>query len=178
MLKKWLYTCNNLIFEYKQPLIIFLVTRVFIISFLFIEHFFYPVSVSGASNFHFHKYFGNNFIEDYFSAYDSQYYLEIAKYGYTNIHDNPGLKIYAYFPLYPIIIKLFSILTLGNLFLAGILASTIFTLLACIYLHKLILLDEHDKGNTTNKRLQYLLLFPTSVFLSAIYTESLYLESN
>lgn len=116
MLKKWIYSRNNLILEHKELLTIFLITRILIIGFLSFQHFFYPVSISGASSF-----ISINITEIIlsritFSAYDSQYYLEIANYGYSNINDNPGLKVYAYFPLFPIIIKFFSIFLLGEYF--------------------------------------------------------------
>lgn len=93
--------------------------------------------------------------------FDGEHYLSIAKIGYSNGEQ-------AFFPFYPILIKY-----LGNNVWSGILISNIAFLIALIGLYKLVKLDHSEKIAATTIFL--LLIFPSSFYFGAVYTESLFL---
>lgn len=97
--------------------------------------------------------------------WDGQQYLSISQIGHT------GYKV-AFFPLYPLLIRLFSLTGVSNLW-AGLILANLFTLLAIFFLYKLAILDY--SAEVTKKIILSLLIFPTSFFLGAVYTESLFL---
>jgi Gpi18-like mannosyltransferase len=106
----------------------------------------------------------------YWIRWDSGFYLQITENGYyfdpiNNLSNTP------FFPLYPLLIKILGI-AFGNLY-AGLLISFISTFLACFFLYKLAKTHLKEKGSF--RAIFYFLIFPTSVFLSAIYTESLFM---
>lgn len=106
----------------------------------------------------------------YFIRWDSGFYLQIAENGYyldqvNNLSNTP------FFPLYPLLINTLGIL-FGNLY-AGLLISFISTFFACFYLYKLA--KTHLKDCAAFRSVFYFLIFPTAIFLSAIYTESLFM---
>lgn len=96
--------------------------------------------------------------------FDGVHYIEIAKFGYTT---EAG-----FFPLYPILIKILS-LFIGNYFIAAILISNTSFVVGLIFFHKLIKLDYPNK--IANQAIIFLLIFPTSFFFAAAYSESLFL---
>ncbi len=105
------------------------------------------------------------------AKWDSQYYVEIASDGYWY---NPGQQSnVAFFPLYPIIMRLVSIPLGGDLILTGFLISNLALLIGLIFLYLLTEL-ELDTGSA-KRAVIYLALFPVSFFFSAVYTESLFL---
>lgn len=112
------------------------------------------------------------------SVWDTKYYISIAEDGYSNQRqpytqvDNKG-----FFPLYPFLMALLShTIFFGNVHLAGIIISNLFFILSFIYIKKLIEAEESLKDAVSIPDVwAYILLFPTSVFLSAIYPESLFL---
>ena len=102
-----------------------------------------------------------------FGNFDGVHYLGIAtnayEFGYTQ----------AFFPFYPILIKLISQITQTPVIIAALLVSNIAFLLALLVFYKLI-------SKTHNKKIAlwsiiFLLTFPTSFYFGAIYTESLFL---
>ncbi len=98
--------------------------------------------------------------------FDGIHYLDISRKGY-DIHQQ------AFFPFYPSLIKRLAPLLGGRDLLAGVLLSN-FCLLAMLYfLYRLVLLDY--KEAVARRSLIFLLVFPTSFFLSAVYNESLFL---
>lgn len=98
--------------------------------------------------------------------FDGVHYLGIADNGYF------AQFTQAFFPLYPLLIKLNSYL-IQNHIVSGYLIS-ISSLIAFTYLlHKLITLDYSHKIAT--KTLFYYLIFPTSFFFAAVYTESIFM---
>lgn len=92
--------------------------------------------------------------------FDGVHYLNIAFHGYTNQA--------RFFPLFPIILKIFS----DPLIISVILVSVIF-FLALYFFKKLIALDFPQKR--ADNTIIYLLVFPTSFFFVAIYSEGLFL---
>ena len=102
-----------------------------------------------------------------FGNFDGAHYLGIAKSAYSAQYTQ------AFFPFYPLLIKIFSVFTFGNLFISAFLLSNIFFLLALLVFYKLISLNYDQKKAFWS--IIFLLGFPTSFYFGAIYTESLFL---
>lgn len=98
--------------------------------------------------------------------FDGIYYLYIARAGYTI--DNSG-----FFPLYPMFVKIFSIGESSIQFYTALILSSLFFLLSLIMMYKLIKLDYSN--SVTISTILSILVFPTSFFFAAIYSESLFL---
>lgn len=109
-----------------------------------------------------------------FAVWDSAYYMHIATHGYT--HD----IYWGFFPLYPLLIKCFSLLFTSFLdvgeaiVVGGFLLSNIFFFGLIIYFFKLTLLIFKNK-NIAYLSTLFLCIFPSSIFFSAVYTESLFM---
>lgn len=103
--------------------------------------------------------------------FDGAHYLSIAANGYL---DNQG-----FFPLYPLLIKIFATLLGGGeafglpYFISGFLISNLSLLFALFIFYKLISLDFSRK--IAWQSIFFLLLFPTSFFFASLYTESFFL---
>lgn len=101
-----------------------------------------------------------------FGNFDGVHYLGIAKdayaYQYTQV----------FFPLYPILVKIVSLATFGNLVLAGLLVSNIAFLAALILFYKMI--AKTYSQNIALWSVIFLLAFPTSFYFGAVYTEGLF----
>lgn len=106
------------------------------------------------------------------SNWDSFWYLDIAENGYS-FNGPEKLSNIVFFPLYPLLIRIASFFVAENFILAGWILSNIFLFLALLYFFKLVK-EFHPKINPYLPIL-LLLIFPTSFFLNAIYTESLFL---
>jgi Gpi18-like mannosyltransferase len=106
------------------------------------------------------------------TRWDSFWYLDIAKNGYSFLGPEKLSNI-VFFPLYPFLIRITSLLTAGNFVLAGWILSIIFLFLALFYFFKLI--KEFHPEADPHLAIIFLLIFPTAFFLNAIYTESLFL---
>lgn len=140
-------------------------------------------------------------------AWDSEYYIGIAIGGYddpcipvvppirrvdtapvpcTNpqmVIDSGDQKLwslaYAFFPLYPLIMRLFSfplallgMTPIAAAALAGVIVSALGTLLAMLALYDLTHESLGEEGGM--RAIFYLLIFPTGFFLVQVYTEGLF----
>ena len=104
------------------------------------------------------------------SRWDATIFVRIAEHGYTSALSDPHAT--AFFPLYPLTIALFSSLGLPPV-AAGMLVSAVASVVASAFLYRLA---ESELGRGSGRRaILYLLLFPTSVFLIAPYSEALFL---
>ncbi len=112
---------------------------------------------------------------DAWSRWDGGAYLSIARDGYSY---EPGMQSnVAFSPLYPLLMRIGGVLLPGggdDAFLAaGIVVSNLALLAAMAYLVALV---RPELGRPTAARsVLYVLVFPTSFFLSAVYAESLFL---
>ncbi len=109
------------------------------------------------------------------ARWDSRWLLGIAKDGYqfrTGKQSNS-----AFFPLYPLVVRGFHALvpfsTDAGWLTIGILISNAALLIALAYLYRLLRLDYSEV--TSARAVLYLLVFPTTLFLSAFYSEALFL---
>ena len=103
------------------------------------------------------------------TRWDAGAYVDIAQDGYGAVPANN-----AYFPLFPLLIRLLAAPLGGSddaYLVAGLVISNLALLVALIYLARLVALD-HDAA-AGPRAVLYLLAFPTSVFLSVVYPESL-----
>ncbi len=110
-------------------------------------------------------------IATFFSVWnhwDATRYLAIAQYGYQTPND------LAFFPLFPLLIALFSY-PLGNwsYLLVGTLLSNCALLAALFVLYQLAV--ESLSEQVARRTLLYICIFPTALFFFAAYNESLFL---
>ncbi|MGH2856862.1 MAG: mannosyltransferase family protein [Solirubrobacteraceae bacterium] len=100
--------------------------------------------------------------------FDATYYLEIAAHGYGPA----SAHLLAFFPLYPLLIRLLTPLT-ASAVIAGAGISAASFLAALIVTHRL---TERELGvRAADATVLLLSLAPLSLFFTAIYTESLFL---
>jgi hypothetical protein len=101
------------------------------------------------------------------SHWDGEWFLYVAQVGYR-----PGEYTSPFFPLYPVLVRAMATI-LGNYLLAGVLLSAILSLAVFVLMYLLV---SHEVGESTGRRAAlYLAIFPTSFFLAACYSESLFL---
>lgn len=109
------------------------------------------------------------FSKDFFlslSNWDGGHFIGIAEHGYKEDYQ------YAFFPLYPVIIKSVNYF-IGNYNLSAVLISIISVFFALHILFKLISLDFGKKP--AQNTILFLLFFPTSFYFLVSYSESLFL---
>lgn len=107
-----------------------------------------------------------NVLLSLWQRFDANWYLKIAARGYEG---SDGSTVY--FPVYPILIRILSFVFLPMF--AAMLISNLSLIGVLVLMYRLVsgLADE----STTRRALVYFLIFPTSFFLTAPYTESLFL---
>jgi len=106
------------------------------------------------------------------ARWDSLWYLDIAHNGYS--YKGVGqLSNLVFLPLYPLLIKVVSFVTLQNYVLAGWLVSAISLFFALFMLSKIV--KEFHKSIDPFLPVAFLLIFPTAFFLNTVYSESLFL---
>ncbi|MFN8442648.1 MAG: mannosyltransferase family protein [Caldilineaceae bacterium] len=106
------------------------------------------------------------------AKWDSQWYVQIARDGYT--FQPLGQSNVAFFPLYPLLMRLLALALGGNFVFAGFLISMSAFFVALIVLYQLAQLELKDR-DAARRTLYYLAFFPTAFFFHAVYTESLFL---
>ena len=105
---------------------------------------------------------------DVWARWDSAWYLRIAEHGYGA---RPGSA--AFYPLYPTLVAGLGRVFAGHYVLAGIVVSLAACLAAFVLLHRLALPRLGPAG--ARRAILYLAIFPTTIFLQAVYAESLFL---
>lgn len=97
--------------------------------------------------------------------WDAEHYIGIASNGYSGTEP-------AFFPFYPMLIRFVGAFT-GSHLIAGLLISNAASFFALLYLYKLV---EHEYNRHVAQRATfYIAIFPTAIFFSAVYSESLFL---
>ncbi|MDQ6622073.1 MAG: hypothetical protein M3Y86_01125, partial [Verrucomicrobiota bacterium] len=109
------------------------------------------------------------------SRWDAGWYYSVAKDGYKFV---PGQQSNtAFFPTYPLAMRILRTIVRGrtalSYFASGIIISNLALLGALAYLMRLIELDA-DRATAARAAL-YVLAFPTTLFFSAVFTESMFL---
>jgi len=106
------------------------------------------------------------------NIWDAPHYLNIAGEGYSSSTVNERHLLIAFFPLYPLLIKIFSFV-FQNYLLSSLIVSNIAYGVAAYYLYKIVRIDF--ESNDALRSVIYLSVFPTAYFLHAPYTESLFI---
>lgn len=101
------------------------------------------------------------------AQWDGGHFINIARLGYFNPQE------YAFFPLFPNLIRFVSIFTFGNLVLAGLVISNVSFLAFLVIFYKLA---RKKFGSEIASILVFTILtFPTAFFGVAVYSESVFL---
>jgi hypothetical protein len=105
---------------------------------------------------------------------DGGWYMGIVTKGYERRpFDETAQHNWAFFPLFPLLLRAVSYVT-GGLALTGMALSSLLFLLALIVLHKTTVAFDYDEA-TAERAVFYLAAFPVSYFFSLPMTESLFL---
>jgi len=102
--------------------------------------------------------------------WDGPHYLDLARYGYQ---PEGEIRLFlVFYPLYPLLVRLFAILT-GDYLVAAFILSGVASVAAGLLLERLAQLDQ--TAGVARRAVWFLLVFPTSYFLHIGFTESLFL---
>jgi len=99
--------------------------------------------------------------------WDAGWYIEIAKHGYHTLAST------AFFPLYPILLRIVHAVSGFSYPLSGTLISSFFFIVSMVYLGKLV--AERLGFSSALASMTLLALYPISFFFDSMYTESLFL---
>lgn len=149
--------------DFRKVVCLFIIAKIFVIAIAVSIQFIVPAEIT-----HTQKISDNVFLNP-FAQYDSTAYLDIAKNGYNGQFAD-GVGNYHWYPLYPLLIRIFSFIGFD---LAAFLIANIASILAVMVLY-LLVRDELGKRNAY-KTAFYTLLFPTAYYFTMMYTESLFL---
>ena len=108
-------------------------------------------------------------IMNMFNHWDAPHYEAIAKNWYVNTGDAANFIVF--FPLYPILIRMFTI-DFNYINLSALIVSNACSLIAFFYLYKIAKLEFNE--SVALKAVLFLSVFPTAYFLSVPYTEGLF----
>jgi hypothetical protein len=109
------------------------------------------------------------YVTDLWARWDSVWFLRIAEHGY----DAATGAAAAFYPLYPLTVGGLGRVFAGHYVVAGIVISLVACLVSYLLLYRLA---ETRLGADGGRRaVLYLAIFPMTLFLQAVYSESLYL---
>ena len=144
---------------WREILLIFAVAKIFQALFAYTGHLFRgplpPETWPGVENLWLNPW----------TAYDSQWFLEIAAHGYRELTA-------PFFPLYPLLLKIGGHTETGRA-LAGVIISNLAFLLALYFLSRLTRLDYGP--NAARAVVWVTAFYPTAAIFGAVYTEALFL---
>jgi Dolichyl-phosphate-mannose-protein mannosyltransferase len=108
-------------------------------------------------------------VTDVWARWDSVWFLRIAEHGYGATN---GVAA-AFYPLYPLTLAGVGRVFGGHYVLAGIVVSLAATLGSFVLLYRLA--EPRLGADGARRAVLYLAVFPTALFLQAVYSESLFL---
>lgn len=115
----------------------------------------------------------NNELVNLAARWDAQWYLAIARDGYSWNGDASAMQTAVFFPVLPLAMHLGAFFAGGQLVNGGLLVSLLAFFAALIYLYKL---TEPLAGESAARGAAWLIAaYPFAVYFSAPYTESIYL---
>lgn len=159
---------NKLIINKKDFiffLIVYLYSRFIIISgFIFAEKYLKKSIILGS----------RYVVKGYpFARFDSIFYHSIAKNGYGITYDgNIPVHTIVFFPLYPLLTRLFSIIFFTNIYLSMTIISNISGFLAALFFYKYVRCltkNMEESAEIANFALILFLMVPISIYLNAAY---------
>jgi hypothetical protein len=110
---------------------------------------------------------GHPTFESYFTTWDAGHYLYLSEHGY-----HTGQEQCAFYPLWPLLVRWFSIFTCGDHIMAGMILANAFSLAGFFIFLRLVSKRFGDRIAWSSVAL--LLTFPGSLFFQFIYSESLF----
>ena len=110
----------------------------------------------------------SGWVFDVWGRWDSVWIVRIAEHGYASAANTA-----AFFPLYPGLLAVLGRVFLGHYLLAGVVISLAASFGSFLLLQRLA--EERLGLDGSRRAVLYLALFPMSLFLSAVYTESVFL---
>ncbi|MEM2111436.1 MAG: glycosyltransferase family 39 protein [Candidatus Bathyarchaeia archaeon] len=147
------------LYSFKNVILIWLLSHIFVFTLGFIVTYLNEGPSSPLS-----------IIMRQFCRWDSNIYIDIAKNWYVNVGEQ---RLYiVFFPLYPLLIRL-TTFDYQYINLSALLISNLSSLIASIYLFKLVKFEFEE--DVAERAVLYLNIYPTAYFMSAIYTEALFL---
>jgi hypothetical protein len=99
--------------------------------------------------------------------WDAVWYVWISEHGYRSLQST------GFFPLYPLLTHVVSWLTAGSTVIAGIVISLLATFIGLVVVHRLTELELGPRAASTTVKL--IAFGPFAFYLSAVYTEGLFL---
>lgn len=102
-----------------------------------------------------------------YMTWDGQHYLFLSRYGYQQ-----GMISSAFYPLWPWMIRMGSLLTGGNHLAAGLIFSNLLSLAGLVLFYRFVMRESGDKA--ASHSLWLLLCYPGSIFFLFCYSESLF----
>jgi Mannosyltransferase (PIG-V) len=168
--------------SFRHVLLAFLVCRLILEVVGILSLFYFPPasSIGPARDLRYHK--DGSPLFEIWSRWDSEWYLLIADKGYSSYDDFKEFGGGKYlpqetakmFPAYPMGIRLLSMVTHNDV-LSGFVLSNLSALVFLYYLFRLAR-KLFDDTSALNSAILYV-VFPTGFFLSAVYSESLFLAA-
>jgi hypothetical protein len=151
----------------RQALDIYLWSRAAIwIAAIFAFFFFEPNRHPDASRWDTPRLHELGYFTDIWARWDSDFFLRIAQNGYDETSA-------AFHPLYPAVVAVLGRVLVGHYVLAGLLVSLACCLGSFLLLYRLA--EERLGPDGAQRSVLYLAVFPMSLFLQAVYSESLFL---
>jgi hypothetical protein len=119
--------------------------------------------------------FSDSKIANIWSRWDTAQYLDISLHGYSIRENKQGMANYAFFPAYPMLIRVVALLTNTKAYsyYDALIISNLAFIGSSILLYKLARKDADEKE--AFRALKYLYLLPVSFLFSSALTESLFL---
>lgn len=105
------------------------------------------------------------------SLWDGPHYLEIAQYGYAHKIENGNFYMLVFFPLYPFIVKIFSVI-FRSYAVSALIVSTLSYCAGCVVTYKLVAMDYSKSIARTS--IVLLSIAPFAFFYGSVMTESLF----
>lgn len=109
---------------------------------------------------------------DLWGVWDTGWFVGIADGGYAAAPGASGQANYAFFPLYPLLMRWVG-KCVGGSFYGGLVVSNVCLLVACALLFELVALDEGPES--ARRAVKYLLLLPAGFVFSGVFTEATFL---
>lgn len=109
---------------------------------------------------------------DIWKKWDARHYVNLAELGYSGYTENGQHLFLVFFPLYPWLMRLVSLVT-GNPMAAGLLVSFLSYSGGCVYLYKLAAWELGKRA--ARRTVLFLSIFPYAFFFGGVMTEGLFL---
>ncbi|MCX7920982.1 MAG: hypothetical protein N3B21_03005 [Clostridia bacterium] len=113
---------------------------------------------------------------DNFVKFDSHFYVRMAEKGYDKyrMDQKHPYANWPFFPLYPLLMSLLHFIIPIKMSYIGFILSNLFGIMGLYFVYRIAQEVTGDKG-IAQKSVIYLLLYPASIYLSIVYTESLFI---